>query len=144
MSGSRNRARSKARRCAVQALYQWQLAGHPPADIIKEFVAERETEGADIEYFDRLVREIPRCAPELERRLGTVTDREWLRIDPVERAVLLVGAFELEHCPEIPWRVVVNESIELAKLFGAEQGHRYVNAALDRLARDLRAVEIAG
>ena len=142
-SGARNRARVKARRCAVQALYQWLLAAAPPADILREFLADREVEGADLDYLGQLVTEVPRHAPDIERLLAAVIDRDWGRIDPVERAILLLGGYELEHCPEVPWRVIVNEAVELAKLFGAEQGHRYVNATLDRLAREVRRAQIA-
>ncbi|MCC7412240.1 MAG: transcription antitermination factor NusB [Gammaproteobacteria bacterium] len=143
MSSTTNRARMRARRCAVQALYQWQLADQEPADIRREFLSDREMQGVDPAYFERLVVDIPRYADALVGRLGAVVDRPWRQIDPVERAVLLVGAYELAHCPEIPWRVVLNEGVELAKMFGAEQGHRFVNAALDRLAHELREAEVA-
>lgn len=139
---TRNRGRARARRCAVQALYQWQLGGQAPPAILAEFLAERETDGADPVYLEQLVLEVPRAAPRLVERLAAVVDRPWGQIDPVERAVLLLGAYELEHCPEVPCRVVINEAVEIAKLFGAEQGHRYVNAALDRLAHALRAAEL--
>jgi N utilization substance protein B len=143
MTGTRNRARTKARRCAVQALYQWQLSEQAPAEIVEEFRAEREIAGADQEYFERLVRDVSLAAPALVAHLGPVMDRDWQRIDPVERAILLLGAYELCHCRDIPWRVVITEAVELGKMFGAEQGHRYVNAALDRLARTVRPAEIA-
>jgi N utilization substance protein B len=140
--GSRSaRARVRARRCAVQALYQWQLAGQEPNDILKEFVAEREVINADMALFETLTRGIPRHIEELEADLRSVIDRPVQELDPVERAILLIGAYELRHCIETPWRVVINEAIELEKMFGAEQGHRYVNTALDRLARALRPVE---
>jgi N utilization substance protein B len=127
----------------VQALYQWQLAGQEPNDILKEFVAEREVINADMALFETLTRGIPRHIEELEADLQSVIDRPVQELDPVERAILLIGAYELRHCVETPWRVVINEAIELEKMFGAEQGHRYVNTALDRLARALRPVETA-
>jgi N utilization substance protein B len=127
----------------VQALYQWQLAGQEPNDILKEFVAEREVINADMALFETLTRGIPRHIEELEADLRSVIDRPVQELDPVERAILLIGAYELRHCVETPWRVVINEAIELEKMFGAEQGHRYVNTALDRLARALRPVETA-
>lgn len=136
-------ARVRARRCAVQALYQWQLAGQDPNDILKEFVAEREVVNADMGLFETLTRGIPRHIEELEADLMSVIDRPVRELDPVERAILLIGAYELRNCIETPWRVVINEAIELEKMFGAEQGHRYVNTALDRLARALRPVETA-
>lgn len=136
-----NRARVCARRCAVQALYQWQLAGQDPADILNEFVAEREVLNADLDYFQTLTRDIPRHAAQLEADLQAVLDRRMHELDPVERAILLIGAYEMRYCVEVPWRVVINEAIELEKMFGAEQGHRYINTALDRLAREVRPAE---
>ncbi len=143
LAGTRNRRRMQARRCAVQALYQWLLGGAEPAAILREFQAERPLGNADPDYLSRLVLEIPGQAAHLQALLATVIARPWGQIDPVERAVLLLGAYELEACPEIPWRVVINEAVELAKVFGAEQGHRFVNATLDRLAHALRGAEVA-
>jgi N utilization substance protein B len=141
MNARSNRGRVRARRCAVQALYQWQLAGHEPEQILEEFVADRELVNVDRPYFEQLTREIPRHAREIEQSLREVIDREFERIDPVERAILFIGVYELWHCPEVPWRVVINEAVDLAKMFGAEQGYKYVNATLDRLARRLRCEE---
>lgn len=138
-----HRARVRARRCAVQALYQWQLAGQDPGDILNEFIAEREIVHVDLDYFRTLAREIPRHAAELEQDLLPVLNRPWRELDPVERAILLIGAYEFRYCPEVPWRVVINEAIELEKMFGAEQGHRYVNTTLDKLAHQLRPQETA-
>ena len=140
--GSGNAARVKARRSAVQALYQWQVAGATPAAIVAEFLNEREVDKADLEYFATLLREIPRESETLRARLQPLLDRPWERVGPVERSVLLIGAYELLHCLHIPYRVVVNEGVELTKMFGADEAHRYVNGVLDRLARDLRAVEV--
>lgn len=145
MSGSNrsHHGRVRARRCAVQALYQWQLAAQEPADILREFVAERELIKVDMDYFSRLMREIPRNLEVLQADLTPLLDRDWSKLGPVERGVLLLGAFELRFCPEIPWRVVVNEGVELCRMFGAEDAHKYVNGVLDRLARSQRATEIA-
>lgn len=140
-SGRATQARVRARRCAVQALYQWQIAGQDPNDILKEFVAEREVVNADMAHFEALTRGIPRYLTELENDLQQVIDRPVRELDPVERAILLIGAYELRHCVETPWRVVINEAIELEKMFGAEQGYRYINTALDRLARIVRPIE---
>ncbi len=141
-SGSSNAARVKARRCAVQALYQWQVAGATPEAILAEFLNEREVDRTDLEYFSTLLREIPRDAVALRTQLQPLLDRPWERVGPVERSVLLIGAYELKHCLHIPYRVVVNEGVELTKMFGADEAHRYVNGVLDRLARDLRAIEV--
>lgn len=137
-----SKQRVRARRCALQALYQWQLAGQKPADILSEFVAERELVNVDLEYFSKLTLEIPKVIDELEAQLSEVLDRPLRELSPVERAILWLGTYELIYAPEIPYRVVINEAVELAKLFGAEQAHRYINANLDRMAKTLRAVEM--
>ena len=134
--------RVRARRCAVQALYKWQLAGQDPNEILREFVAERELFKVDMEYFSTLTREIPRHLETLQADLKPALDREWHKLGPVERGVLLVGAYELHFCPHIPWRVVVNEAVELCKMFGADEAHKYINGVLDKTARSLRAQEI--
>lgn len=141
-AGSGNAGRVKARRCAVQALYQWQVAGATPETILAEFLNEREVDKVDLEYFSTLTRDIPRGAEELRLLIEPMLDRPWERLGPVERSVLLIGAYELKHCLHIPYRVVVNEGVELTKMFGADEAHRYVNGVLDRLARELRAVEV--
>ncbi len=137
-------ARVRARRCAVQALYQWHLSGEAPETIVAEFLRDREVESADLEYFSTLTREIVRFEPALRAELETAIDRPWERIGPVERSVLLLGVYELLHSPHIPWRVVVNEGIELCKMFGADEAHRYVNGVLDKLARRIRKIEVEG
>lgn len=138
-----NQGRVRARRCAVQALYQWQMTAQQPPDIIKEFVADRELVNVDMEYFEQLVREVPRHFDALKNDLDACLDREWTKLDPVERSVLLIGAYEMRHCLEMPFRVVINEGVELCKMFGTAEGHRYINGVLDRLAQARRAVEIA-
>jgi N utilization substance protein B len=141
-AGSGNAGRVKARRCAVQALYQWQIAGAAPETILAEFLSERETDKIDVEYFAELTRDIPRQIAGLRAIIEPLLDRPWERVGPVERSVLLIGAYELKNCLHIPYRVVVNEGIELTKMFGADEAHRYVNGVLDRLARSLREVEV--
>ncbi len=140
--GGGNVGRIRARRCAVQALYQWQLAGQDPNEILREFVAERELIKVNIEYFSTLTREIPNQIEILLRDLHPALDREWMKLGPVERSVLLVGAYELRFCLHLPWRVVVNEAIELCKMFGAEEAHKYINGVLDKVARVVRAIEL--
>jgi len=136
--GSRNRAR----RAAVQALYQWQLTQQRPEEIESHFINDHELRGVDLDYFHHLVREIPLHLHELDDHLNPHLDRAINEIDPVERAILRIGAFEFEFHPEIPYKVVLNEAVELAKTFGAEHGHRFVNAVLDKVAVKLRAAEI--
>ncbi len=125
----------------MQALYQWQIGGQEPGEILREFIAERELENVDLEYFSMLTREAPRRFDELKAELEPLLDRAWGKLGPVERSVLLIGCYELKYCLYIPWRVVVNEGIELCKMFGAEEAHKYVNGVLDKLARRLRPAE---
>lgn len=127
----------------MQALYQWQVAGATPETILAEFLNEREVDKVDVEYFAELARDIPRQITELRAVIEPLLDRPWERVGPVERSVLLIGAYELKNCLHIPYRVVVNEGIELSKMFGADEAHRYINGVLDRLARSLREVEIS-
>lgn len=136
------RGRVRARRCAVQALYQWQLAGHDPRDIIKEFVAERELVNVDMDYFSTLTREIPVHVQQLQSDLQDALDRPFQDLDPIERGILLIGAYELRYSPEIPWRVVINEAIELTKMFGAAEAHKYVNGVLDKVVGTSRSAEM--
>ena len=135
-------SRHKARVAAVQALYQWQLTEQPPQDIEDHFILDHEMSEIDIRYFDQLVRGVPLHLHELDDHLMPYLDREVEEVDPVERAILRVGAYEFEFHPEIPYKVVLNEAVELAKTFGAEHGHKFVNAVLDKVAAKLRAEEI--
>ena len=142
---SPSRRRHRARRRAVQALYQQELTGEGWRSIEQEFAAERDMQGVDQEYFADLLQGVWSRREELDGRLSPLLDRPLERLDPVERAILRLGAFELLARLEVPWRAALNEAVELAKTFGAEQSHRYVNGVLDRLARDepLRAAEMA-
>ncbi len=139
-----SRARSKARRGALQALYQWQLAGDDSlASIETEFLAERVLRDIDAEYFHELLTEVGRHRDEYDLRIAPLLDRPLAQLDPVEHAILWLGTYELESRWDIPFRVVIAEALELTKQFGGENAHRYVNAILDRLARELRAAERA-
>jgi N utilization substance protein B len=131
-----------ARRAAVQALYQWQLTHQAPQDIEIHYSLDHELEGIDVAYFHELVSQIPLHQHELDDQLIPHLDRELEDVDPVERAILRIGAYELEFRAEIPYKVVLNETVKLAKTFGAEHGHKYVNAVLDKVASTLRAREI--
>jgi N utilization substance protein B len=136
-----SRARSVARKLALQALYQHQLAAHDFAELRNQFADDEDFADADSGYFETLVRGVTTTAADLDARLATLIDRPLERLDPIERAVLWIGLYELGSCLEVPYRVVINEGVELAKRFGATDGHRYVNAILDRAARELRAAE---
>ncbi len=134
--------RSYARRHAVQAIYQWQLTGHDIRDIDKQFLQEHDAGGFEVAYFQELLHGVPANLTALDEQLSPYLDRAIESVDPVERAILRLGAFELAHHPEVPYRVVINEAVELAKVFGAEQGHKYVNGVLDKLAHEVRATEM--
>ncbi|MFQ5659503.1 MAG: transcription antitermination factor NusB [Gammaproteobacteria bacterium] len=138
------RARVRARRTAVQAYYQWLMARPAMSSVIDEFENDRaELKKADKSYFRDLLEGMEKYSDELDRRLGPLLDRPLEEINPVECAILKLGLYELSHHPELPWRVVLNESIELAKMFGAEQSHKYINGVLDRAARQIRPEEIS-
>ena len=137
------RARSLSRKFAMQALYQWQMTGQSAAELRNQYTAEEGYADCDGEYFSELVNLITVAAPELDAELGLLIDRPVAQLDPVERAVLLIGLHELGHRPDVPYRVVINEGVDLAKRFGATDGHKFVNAVLDRAARRLRAAEQA-
>lgn len=133
--------RSRARGLAVQALYQWQLTETPAAVIIEQFREDQDFSRVDRHYFEELLSEIPQRACELEEALEPCLASPAQGVDPVERGILLIAAYELRHRPELDLRVIINEAIELAKRFGAEQGHRFVNGVLDQLSRRTRAAE---
>lgn len=128
-------ARTWARRAALQALYQWQLTGEEPYFIEKQFLSERPMGKADLIYFRDLLSNIPKHVVALDAALRGLLDRPIEQLDPVERAILRIGAYELKSRPDVPWRTVITEAVKLAKVFGAEQSHRYVNGVLDKLAR---------
>jgi N utilization substance protein B len=136
-------SRHLARQAAVQAIYQWQLTGQPPGDIEQHFINDHALKGVDVDYFHELVREVPQHLHELDDHLLPSLDRGIDEVDPVERAILRIGVYEFEFHIEIPYKVVINEAVELAKTFGAEHGHKYVNAVLDKVAAKLRAAEVA-
>lgn len=137
------RARSLSRKLAMQALYQWQLTGQDAAELRNQYAEAEGFGDADAEYFRGLLNGVTADAAALDQALGALIDRPVAQLDPVERAVLLIGLHELGQCPEVPYRVVINEGVELAKRFGATDGHKFVNAVLDRAARSLRAAEQA-
>jgi N utilization substance protein B len=136
------RKRHQARRLALQALYQWQVTGDDIGVISSQFVAENDSDKYDIAYFRDLFQGVPTHLDQLDRELQPLIDRDIERVDLVERAALRLGVYELLHHPEVPFRVIINESVELAKVFGADKGHRYVNGVLDKVSRKVRAVEV--
>ena len=135
-------ARRRSREFALQALYQWQLAGQSLADIEKQYAAAEGFEKADAALFSLLVSGVIKHQASLQEKLAANLDRAWNEVSPIERAVLLIAAHELSDMAETPYRVILNEAIELAKSFGGTDGHKYVNGVLDKLAAQVRADEI--
>ena len=138
-----SRARSLSRRLAMQALYQWQMTGQSFPELRNQFASDEGYPEVDPEYFQQLLQGVVEGSAELDGMLAQWLDRPVAQLDPVEHAVLLIGVQELRQHPEVPYRVVLNEGVELAKKFGATEGHKFINAVLDRAARSLRAAEQA-
>jgi N utilization substance protein B len=133
--------RAVARKLAMQALYRWQLNATPWQEVLEEFAAEEDMRKADRGYFKKLVTDVCAGSEALDTALAGWMDRKPTELDPVERAVLWVGTNELRSSPDVPYRVVINEAVGLAKRFGATDSHKYVNAVLDAAARELRPLE---
>jgi len=125
----------------MQALYQWQMTGQSYSEILAQFIERDEYKTADADYFRELLAGVIDQHEALAAKAVEHLDRPWEQLDPIERAILLVGMYELLHRLDVPYRVVVNEGVELTKTFGATDGYKYINAVLDRAARDLRTTE---
>lgn len=133
----------RARKLALQALYQWLMSGSDLSEIEAQFRAINKMDKVDDVYFCRLLYGIPAQVSSLEDSFSPFLDREVSSLNPIELTVLRIGAFELLHCPEIPYKVVLDESVSLTKEFGSQDGFRYVNGVLNNLARQSRSVEIS-
>ena len=136
-------ARRKARSLALQALYAWHMADLPISDIEAQFRTDNDFSKVDGAYFHVLLIGVPRNLGDIDGELGVVLDRDIKELDPIELAVLRLGVYELLKRIDVPYRVVINEAIELAKSFGATDGHKYVNGILDKLAPRLRKAEVS-
>lgn len=137
-----SKARTRARELAVQAIYQWQLSGTDILDIHKQFAEQHDLKKLDKKYFKELVSGVPKNLDQLDERSASLLDRAIEHVDPIERAIIRIGTYELVFRPDVPVKVVINESIELAKKFGAEQSHKYVNSILDGIAKKQRHLEL--
>ncbi len=133
---SESKLRRRARGKLVQALYQYAVTGQSATEIERQFIATGLGE-IDVAYFRELVYAVIDAADELDARLSAYLDRPLVQLDPVERSILRLGAYELEQRLEVPYRVILDEAVELARRFGADQSHRYINGVLDRYAREL-------
>ncbi|HTV97581.1 MAG TPA: transcription antitermination factor NusB [Steroidobacteraceae bacterium] len=139
--GSAHRARSLARRLALQALYQLQINPRPWPDTQRQFAEDPEAERVDRPYFLELMAAIAPNVEALDRRLAQYSKIAPAELDPIEHAVLWLGLHELQSHPQLPYRVALAEAVDLAKRFGATDGHKFVNAVLDRAAQELRPHE---
>lgn len=135
-------ARRKARHYAMQALYQWEMAGASLSKIEVEFLADNDMTHVDTEYFRDILRGVPKDLTQLDEMLEPCLSRGIEEVTPVEKAILRLAAYELAHRIDVPYRVVINESVELSKKFGATESHKFINGALDQLAQQVRVVEI--
>jgi len=136
-------SRTRARRLAMQAVYQWILNDASVSDIETQYLEDPESQSANHEYFSELMRGAIQQHDALSGLIGPHLDRPLAEVDPIERAVLLVATYELQQVASVPYRAVINEAVELAKIYGAEQGHKFINGVLDKLARELRPAEIS-
>lgn len=146
VSGSTNRApkpaeRRRARVMALQALYQRHMAKAAVSQIEAEFRVDNDMSNVDLPYFQDLLRGVDRHQSELDQVLQPYLDRPIHEVDPIELCILRLGAYELKHRIDVPYKVVLNETIELAKRFGGTEGHKYVNGILDKLSQRIRIVE---
>ncbi len=135
-------AKTNARKCAVQALYQWQMTGETLAKIEMVFLEEERLKGAQKSYFSEIIYGVPKQLNEIDEALSEFVDRPVEKIDPVERAVLRIGVYELINRLDTPYKVIINEGVNLAKCFGADGSHKYINGILDKVSKKKRAVEI--
>ncbi len=136
--------RHRARELALQGIYQWRITSGDDAQIEKQIHAEKNLGRYDKELFSDLLRGALSQHADLEALIAPHLDRPMAELSPVEFAVLLLGTFELSRHPEVPYKVIINEAVELAKTFGGTDGHKFVNGVLDKLAPQLRAVEFSG
>ncbi len=134
-------ARSRSRRRALQAIYAWQVGGNRMIQVIEQFRHEQDMEIADLEYFEDLLRGVEKHQVELDAGIREFIDREIAEVDPIERAVMRIAGYEMRYRPDVPYRVIINEALEVTKRFGADHGHTFVNGVLDKLAAQWREAE---
>jgi transcription antitermination protein NusB len=135
-------ARRLAREMALQGLYQWMISGNSSTSIDAHMREQAHFRKCDAVHFDALLHGCINHAAALDEALALHLDRKPSELSPVEHSVLMIGAYELQHCLDVPYRVAINEAVELAKVFGGAEGHRYVNGVLDKVALDSRALEV--
>jgi N utilization substance protein B len=133
--------RRRSREFALQGIYQWQLAKGDAATIARQLSEAKGFDKIDAAYFSALLEGTIAAAQDLEQAIAPCLDREFSRLSPVERGILMLAGYELKHCPDVPYRAVINEAVELAKSYGGTDGYKFVNGVLDRLAARLRPGE---
>ncbi|MBC8520204.1 MAG: transcription antitermination factor NusB [Gammaproteobacteria bacterium] len=138
-----SKERSRSRRAAVQALYQWSISAQPVIEIITQFHEEGILDEADSKLFEKVVKGVIAEVTSVDQSVSPYLSRKIEQVDPVEKALLRLGTYELIYMPEVPYRVVLNEYINLSKTFGSAKSHKFINAALDRVAHESRKVEVA-
>ena len=139
---SNNQLRHNARRLALQAIYQWQFNQEPADQVLRQFLDTADLSAVDVDYFTHLINTVIRHADEYDAHMKPFLDRAIASLNPVELAILRLAICEFANNPEVPYRVVINEALEIGKEFGAEQGHKYINAILDAVAAKLRPIEV--
>ena len=136
------RERKRARQLVLQALYQWQIAYHDLKEIEVEFLTNKKNKKFDKDYFTEVLYQVPNKIKELDESLRPHIDRTIDEVSPIELVILRMGIYEMLNRIDIPYRVVINEAVELAKTYGAMESHRYINGVLDKAAKTIRAVEM--
>ena len=136
------KARGKSRRLAMQAIYQWQMTGDSIAGIKQQFLDENNPTKIDVEYFTELVSGVASTVSEIDKLLEKYMNRTIESVDPVERSILRIGAYEFINRLDVPFRVVLNEAVTITKEFCSEKSHAFVNAVLDKVAKEIRQIEV--
>jgi len=130
--------RRRARECAVQALYSWAVSQNSPEIVELNFMTEQDMKGVDTPYFRKLFRQTVENVETVERTMQGYLDRGLAELDPIEKAILRLAVYELQFEADVPYKVVINEAIEVAKVFGADESHKYINGVLDKIAPVVR------
>ena len=126
--------RRRARECAVQTLYSWLISKNPPEEVELAFITDQDTKGVDMPYFRKLFRQTAENIQSIDGMIAPYLDRDTEELDPIERSILRLAVYELKYETDVPYKVAINEAIELAKTFGAEESHKYINGVLDKIA----------
>lgn len=142
MSVSIAKGRSNARKKAMQALYQWHMSGNDLGEIEKQFHEEQNMEKVDTDYFHALLHQVPAEINDIDTLIAKYSNRTDDEMDPIEQSILRLSAYEIKNRIDVPYKVVISEAITLAKLFGSDKSHTYVNSILDKLAKELRVHEV--